>query len=147
MKLSKIILAILAVFIFSLIIGMVTCGGVFNWIYKIEPVSVWKEFSMPLFIGSEIIMSSILVIVYAFFGKNISCECTCGADICKSAVSNKIKKGILFGFFVYLVGNLTGAICTYAFMNVASAVIIYWIIWGLIVMPLKGLIISLVYGE
>ncbi len=51
MKLSKILIAAVVVAIFNILVGMVTCGGVFSWVYKVEPVNVWKpmqEVSLPL---------------------------------------------------------------------------------------------------
>ena len=39
MKIGKIVIAGAAVTIFNTIIGLVTCGGVFSWVYKLEPCS------------------------------------------------------------------------------------------------------------
>ena len=133
MKLSKLLIATLAVFVFSFVIGMVTCGGVFNWVYQIEPTVVWKkEMSFPLLIIGEIFVSLLFVLVYAFINKGIEQE-------------NKFKKGLLYGFILYAISSIPGIIATYTFMNVSSIVILYWTIWGLIVYPLKGLIIAAIY--
>lgn len=133
MKISKIFLATLAVFVFAFVIGMLTCGGVFNWVYHVEPASVWKtEISFPLMIAGQLFVSFLFVLVYAFINKGIE-------------VDNKFKKGLIYGFILYAVGYFPGIISTYTFMNVANIVIIYWSLWGLIVIPLKGLIVASIY--
>lgn len=132
MKISKILIAALAVFVFSMLVGMVTCEGFFSWVYKLEPTSVWKEFNFPLMVIGEIFVSFIFVLVYALVNKGIE-------------AGNKVKKGLLYGLIVYALSSLNGAVPTYTYMNVADAVIIYWIVWGLIVYPIKGLIVSAIY--
>jgi membrane protein insertase Oxa1/YidC/SpoIIIJ len=42
---------------------------------------------------------------------------------------------------------LPGMFSTYSFMTVATGVVIYWTLLGLVEMPIKGLIISAIYGE
>ena len=42
---------------------------------------------------------------------------------------------------------LPGMFSTYFFMTVATGAVIYWTILGLIELPLKGLIIAVIYGE
>ena len=133
MKYSKLLYSTLAVFVFSFVIGMVTCGGIFNWVYQVEPTAAWKqELSFPVMILMQLFTSFIFVIVYAYINKGIEVE-------------NKFKKGLLYGLIIYAIGDLPGILATFAFMNVANIVIIYWTIWGLIVFPLKGLITSAIY--
>jgi hypothetical protein len=132
MKISKLLIATLAVFVFSIILGMVTCGGVFSWVYKVEPTTVWKPLNFPLMWAGVLFINFIFVLVYAFINKGIETD-------------NKFKKGVLYGFIVYAVGYLPGIIETYTFMNVANVVIVYWTIWGLIAFPLKGIIVASIY--
>jgi hypothetical protein len=137
MNLKKIIIAAIAVTVFNVIAGMATCGGGFSWVYKLEPTNVWKameQVSMPLYLFLTFVADLIFVVVYAFINKGISAP-------------NKFKKGLLYGLIVWLVGLVPGMVSTYTFMTVAPAVIVYWLVWGLIFTPLKGLIASSIYGE
>lgn len=137
MNIKKLILAVVLVSLFNVLFGAITCGGAFSWIYKLEPTNVWKSmdnFSFPLMILSDVFINFIFVLVYA---------------IIKSGVpgKNKVAKGLLFGLLVWLVGMLPGMIMTYLYQSIATTVVIYWAIWGLIVSPVKGLIAAAVYGE
>lgn len=137
MNIKKIILAIIVVAVFNIIVGMLTCGGVFSWVYKLEPTNVWKSVtsaSMPLMMIGIFIMDALFVFVYALINKGIPGQ-------------NRFVKGLVYGLLVVLVGLVPGMISTYLYMTVATTVVIYWIIWGLIVSPIKGLITAAIYGE
>jgi len=137
MKIGKILIAAAAVTIFNAIVGMATCGGVFNWVYKLEPTNVWRPMNggpgATFMIGS-FILSTILSFVYALIQKGIP-------------GGNKLAKGIIFGLCVWAVGMLPGMFATYAFMTVSTTVVVYWTIVGLIKTPLEGMIIAAIYGE
>lgn len=137
MKIKRIILAILAVVVFNFIVGMLTCGGAFSWVYKLEPTNVWKpmtSFSLPLMLTTIFVIDTLFVAVYALINKGVPGP-------------NKFVKGLIYGLLVVLVGLVPGMISTYLYMTVATTVVIYWTIWGLIVSPLKGLITAAIYGE
>lgn len=137
MKIGKVLIAGITVAIFNAIVGMVTCGGIFSWVYKLEPTNVWKPMDGgpgAMFMIGSLVLSIILSFVYALIQKGIPS-------------GNKFAKGIIFGLCVWAVGMLPGMLATYAFMTVASTVLIYWTVLGLIKMPLEGMIISLIYGE
>lgn len=137
MNIKKIILAVVAVAVFNIIVGMLTCGGVFSWVYKLEPTNVWKpmqSISLPLMIAGIFIIDALFVWVYALINKGIPGQ-------------NRLVKGLLYGLLVFLVGLVPGMISTYLYMTVAKTVIVYWTIWGFVVNPLKGLITSAIYGE
>ncbi|MFH0702115.1 MAG: hypothetical protein V2B14_01065 [bacterium] len=137
MKIGKIFIAGAVVTLFNAIIGAITCGGVFSWVYKLEPTNVWKtmEGAPPLgyFLGT-LVLSIILALIYALLNKGIPGK-------------NRFVKGLVFGLCVWAVGILPGMFATYMFMTVSPVVIIYWTILYLIVDPLKGLIIAAIYGE
>ena len=137
MKIAKIVAAGLVVTIFNIIVGAITCGGFFNWVYKLQPTTVWKPMnggpSVKFIIGS-FVLSIILALVYALINKGIP-------------GGNKLTKGIVFGLCVWAVGMLPGAFSTYAFMTVAKTVVIYWTILFLVKLPLEGMIIAAIYGE
>jgi len=137
MKIGKILIAAVVALVFSAILGALTCGGIFSWVYKLEPTNVWKptyaSLGLAFFIGS-FLLNIILAVVYALLRKGIPGK-------------NKLVKGLVFGLSVWAVGMLPGMFCTYYFMTVATGVVIYWTILGLVEMPIKGLIIAAIYGE
>lgn len=137
MNIKKLIFAVLVVTVFNVLIGMVTCGGVFNWVYKLEPTNVWKSmenFSLPLMIATTFITDLLFVFVYALINKGVPGK-------------NKYVKGLLYGLLVWMVGMFPGMIATYLYQTIATTVVIYWTIWALVVFPIKGLIASAIYGE
>lgn len=137
MKIGKLIIAAIALSIFGLIIGAVTCGGVFNWVYKLEPTNVWKPMDGPPGLVYHVvgfILNIILAAVYALIRKGLPGK-------------NKLVKGLVFGLCVWAVGMLPGMFATYYFMTVATEVVIYWTILGLVEYPIMGLIIAAIYGE
>ncbi|MFC1514891.1 hypothetical protein ACFL5X_03220 [Candidatus Omnitrophota bacterium] len=137
MKIGKVLVAAVAVTVFDTVVGILTCGGVFNWVYKLEPTNVWKSIDGPpgamMYIGS-LILNILLVTVYVFIRKGIPGR-------------TRIAKGIVFGLCVWVVGTLPGMFATYYFMTVATTVVVYWTILALIQTPLKGLIIAAMYGD
>lgn len=137
MNIKKLILAIIAVVVFNFLVGMFTCGGVFSWVYKLEPTNVWRPMtsvSLPIMLAGMLLVDTLFVWVYALINKGVPGH-------------NRFVKGLLYGLLVVLVGLIPGMIATYTYMTVATTVVIYWTIWGLIVSPLKGLITSAIYGE
>ncbi|MFA5270939.1 MAG: hypothetical protein WC412_01195 [Candidatus Omnitrophota bacterium] len=137
MKIGRVLIAGIAVTIFNAIVGMITCGGIFGWVYKLEPTNVWKPMDAGpgvIFMIGSLILSILLSFVYALIQKGIP-------------GGNRFIKGIIFGLCVWAVGMLPGMFATYAFMTVATTVVVYWTILGLIKMPLEGMIISAIYGE
>jgi len=59
----------------------------------------------------------------------------------------RLTKGLVFGLCVWATGMLPGMFATHSFMTVATGVVVYRTILGLVEMPIKGLIISAIYGE
>jgi hypothetical protein len=57
------------------------------------------------------------------------------------------NKGIVYGFIVWLVGSLSGMISMPFYMNIAWAVVIYWIIQALVFNFIRGLIVGGTYKE
>jgi hypothetical protein len=137
MKMGKVLIAALAVSLFSAVFAGLTCGWLFNWVYKLEPTNVWKPMDGPpglVFQIGSFLINVVLAAVYALLRKGIPGK-------------GKPVKGIVFGLCVWAVGMLPGMFSTYFFMTVAVGVVIYWTLLGLVEMPVKGLIIALIYGE
>ena len=137
MKTGRILLAGLTLTIFNTIVGAVTCGGIFNWVYKLEPINIWKPMDGSpglMFMVCSLALSIMFAFVYALIHKGIPGE-------------NKLVKGLIFGLCVWIVGTLPGMLATYSFMTVAPTVVIYWTVMGLIKTPLEGMIVSAIYGK
>ncbi len=137
MKIGRLFIAGVAITIFDAIIGGITCGGIFNWVYKLEPTNLWKPMDGPpgvmVYVGM-LVLNLVFVFVYALFLKGIPGK-------------NKLVKGVVFGLCVWAIGILPGMFATHTFMTVATTVVIYWTILGLVQTPLKGLILAAIYGE
>lgn len=138
MKTVRLLIASVALTIFNAVMGGLLCGGIFNWVYKLEPTNVWKSaMNTPPGIGffcGELLLSVLLVLAYVLLSKGIP-------------VNGKLLRGVIFGLCVWAVGMLPGMFATYYFMTVAPQVIVYWTISGMILLPVKGLIIAAIYGE
>jgi len=133
---KKIILVALLVTLCEFVFGIITCGGMFNWIYSIEPTTVWKPMEstlVPGFYIFSIVLNLIFVKIYTVLSKGID--------------GTKITKGLKFAAYVWALGILPGMFATYYFMTVATTVVIYWIIVGLINLLLKGLIVSAIFEK
>lgn len=137
MKIGRIVIAGLAVSIFDMLVGAVTCGGYFNWVYKVEPTNVWKAMSGPP--GVDFMIRNLaLNIIFAF-----------SFAVLKNGLPgrNRFEKGFVLGLFVWALGMLPGMNAMYSFMTVAPVVLIYWTILGLIQAPIEGVIIAAIYGK
>jgi hypothetical protein len=137
MKIGKMLIAGLVVSVFNMIVGGITCGWLFNWVYKLEPANIWRPMDGPPGMAFHIVgflLNVVLVAVYALVRKGLP-------------GGNRLAKGLVFGLCVWAVGMLPGMVSTYAFMNIAAGVVIYWTILGLVETPIKGLIIAAIYGD
>lgn len=135
--LVRIVLAGLAVTVFGTAVGMVTCGWLFNWVYTVEPVNVWRPMDggPPSWVLlGELGIAILLAAMYAMVCKGVPGK-------------NRLVRGLLFGLLVWIVGILPGMFATYAFMTVAPVVLLYWTILYFFVLPVKGLIIAAIYGK
>jgi len=136
MNYRRILIAGVAAAVFNIVIGALTCGWLFSWVYEIEPTNIWRAMDSPpvVYYILAVVMNIVLAFVYALLAKGIPGK-------------NKLIKGLVFGLCVWAVGNLPAMLSTYLFMTVAATVVVYWTILGLLALPLMGLIIAAIYGE
>ena len=136
MKILRIVIAGVVVTVLKSVIGGLTCGWLFKWVYKVEPIAIWRQMDAPPmgYLIATLALNILMVLVYALLAKGIPGK-------------NKLVKGLVFGLCVWAVGILPGMLSTYMFMTVAATVVIYWTISGLVVTPLMGMIIAAIYGE
>lgn len=138
MNKKRIALAGIINWILGTIYTMLTCGWLFNWIYTIEPI-IWKtpeEIMLASnYAGSSavgLLASILLVLGYSIFYKSIP--------------GKGVKKGLWYGFLIWLIGGSIAGIATMPFyMTIAWEVVIYWLLSGLILKLIEGAIIGLIY--
>ena len=137
MKFGKIVIAGIAVATLSAILGVVFCGGIFRWVYALEPTNVWKTMDgtpNAAFFAGTLAIGIIFAFCYALINKGVPGK-------------NMLSKGTTFGILVWLLGTLPGMLITHSFMTVANGVVIYWSIFGLFANVLKGMVAAVIYGE
>lgn len=122
--------------IVGFLFSWITCGWLFNWVYALEPTSVWKGMEMnaawyAMMLIGGFILNLILVGVYDYIRKGIPLS--------------GIQKGLCFGVIVWLVGTLPGMVSSYAFVAIATTVIVYWTVQLLIKYLLFGAVIAYFY--
>jgi len=137
-NIKRVIAAAIAVTIVGFIYSWITCGWLFNWVYTLEPINVWKPMGdmttwMTWMNIGGFILNIILVGVFAYLYKGIPCK--------------GIKKGLCFGLIVWLVGTLPGMFSTYMLMTVNTTFVIYWIFNSLVKYLLLGAVIAAIYKE
>lgn len=136
---DKIFLAAILVTIFGFFWGWLTSSWLFNWIYSLEPINIWKpsetmttNWFLALIFG-DFVLNLALVWVYAILLKAIP-----GKGVCK---------GLWYGFYVWLVGFLPVNFSIYMTMVIAQTVIVYWLVNGLVASLIAGVIITAVYKK
>jgi len=137
MKIGKVLVAAVVISVVNMILGMVTCGGIFSWVYKLEPINVWKPMQNGpglTFIAGEFILTVLFILVYVMLKNGIPAK-------------SKFAKGVVYGLFVWVAGVLPGMLATYSFMTVATTVVVYWTIQSLIFLPIKGILAATIYGD
>ncbi len=140
MNIQKILLSSVLIWIVSTLFAWLTCGWLFNWVYQIEPI-IWLTpevmMSANNMIASNIIgifMSIIFVSVYAWLHGNFPGK-------------TNIRKGLNYGFMVWLVGALAGMVGMPFYMTIAWTVVIYWLVQALVVSLIKGAIVGAIYKD
>ena len=134
MKVGRILIAGIAVSVVNIVWGFLTCGRFFNWVYTLKPTYIWKsaeEIPFGLANIAGIIFAIFLALVYA---------------VIKSALPGKgIVKGLTYGLLIWLIGTLPGNFGLGMFTRIHPTVVTYWIISGLVVNLLYGLVIAAIY--
>ncbi|MEK9149510.1 MAG: hypothetical protein AAB267_05630 [Candidatus Desantisbacteria bacterium] len=136
MRVGRMLIAGVVARIAGTIFGIATCGWLFNWVYTLEPTEIWKPMAGPppiWFNAASLGLGIVLALVYALLYRGIP--------------GKGIVKGLVFGLFIWLVGTLPGMLSTYTFMRVATTVVIYWTILGLVALLVEGAIIAAIYGN
>jgi hypothetical protein len=69
------------------------------------------------------------------------------ARLYKGIPGEGIKKGLMYGFIVWLVGALSWVLPLPFFMTIATGVVIYWIAIDLVRYLLLGAVVAVIYKE
>jgi glucose-6-phosphate-specific signal transduction histidine kinase len=128
--------ATVAVFVFKILAGIVLCAGIFSWVYRLEPTSVWRPIKAPgisYYVGMFVV-SALFVVFYKIFSRGFG-------------EMSKVKKGLLYGFGVWAVGLVPGMVATHVFMTVNTTVVLYWTLNGLVLTPIEGVIAAFLVSD
>jgi hypothetical protein len=103
-----------------------------------DPASgLWRAMMTPLWVQNVIIanliLGFILTIAYIALNKGLG------------AKAETTKKGLKFGFIVWLVKDVIGFTMTYVLMYVSVALIFTWLVAGFIANIINGLVIAKIY--
>jgi len=134
MTTGKIILSTIILWIIGTAFTFLTCGWLFTWIYEIPPV-IWHPIDQMMSTSNLIwsnlaglLSSFIFVAVFMVFYKGIPGE--------------GIKKGLIYGFLIWLVGTLSGMMSMPLYMTIAPAVVAYWIVQAFVYNLIAGAVVG-----
>ena len=137
MNIKKLIITTLAIWIVSAAYTMLTCGWLFSWVYELPPM-IWKTpteiMASANMIGSYlagVLVSFLFVFIFAFLYKKLP--------------NKGVKRGLLYGFLVWLVGPASGVIAMPFYMTIATIVVAYWVLSMLVKYLLLGAIVGVLY--
>ena len=139
MNTKKLVLSTVVMWVVHTIFLWLTCGWLFKWVYEIPPI-IWKtpeammetaNMLASLLVG--LIVSLLFAVVYAVFYKGIP--------------GKGVKKGLHYGFFIWLVSALSGMASLPFFMTIATTVVIYWIAQALVLSLINGAILGAIYKK
>ncbi|MBU1111312.1 MAG: hypothetical protein ABIG93_05955 [archaeon] len=139
MNVKRLLISGIIIWIVSTIFTWLTCGWLFNWVYLIPPV-IWND-PATMFTTSSLILTNL-------FGLMIAILFTLVYAVLYKGIPNKgVKKGLTYGFLLWLVGALSGMITMPFYMTIAWTVIIYWIINAWVINLINGAIVGAIYKE
>lgn len=132
---KKVITTAIVITIVSFVLGWLTCGWLFGWVYELEPTNVWKftketpptGATMGWALLGDFVLALIMVWIYALIMRGIPGK---GA-----------KKGVNYGLIVWTL-SLGGMFATLMWMTVNPGVVLYWTLVGLVIFMIKGAIIG-----
>lgn len=133
----RLLVAAVGMSVFDIVFGMISCGWLFSWIYKLEPTSVWRKMDGGpglFFMAGMLVLHFALAVVYSYLHIGIPYE-------------TLYMKGLFFGLCLWAVSTLPMVLSTYTFMNVANGVLVYWTFSLLIQKLAKALIVAFIYAR
>lgn len=112
----------------------------FDWVFKLEPASVWKwtpamGFNIPVSWPFLFLMNIVLAIAFAWIF----------AALYKGIPGKGIQKGFMFGLFAWLIGVIPPMVALYLMTHIAPVALVYFTAQGLFEWLVYGMIISVIY--
>jgi predicted tellurium resistance membrane protein TerC len=142
LNIKKIILAGLAIFFISFLIG----GGsyfLFGRVFELEPTSIWKwtpaqGLNMPAEWWIILyLLNIVLAIIFAFVFSLIE----------KGLPGKGIQRGLAFGIIVWIVGPIPALVTMYLMINIATGALVYFALQSLFEWLIYGSVISFIYKD
>lgn len=120
--------------------ALLTCAWLTRWVYRVEPIYIFREWTRdftPMYgflsVVNNFIFAGLFVFLYAV--------------ICKSLQGSGARKGLIFGFLVWLAGWAVSWVRVAITINISKALFVDWMVNGLISYMIAGAIIGWIYRE
>lgn len=139
MNKKRILGAGIVVWIASTLFMWLTCGWLFTWVYEIEP-KIWLT-PEKMMSGVNILWANLIGLLAAIIFAGVF------AYLYKMLPAEGAKKGIRYGFIVWLIGGVSGMLGMPFYMTIAWTVVIYWILQSLVLNLINGAIVGAIYKE
>ena len=139
MNTKRILISGVLIWIVGSVFGILTCGWLFNWVYTLPP-NIWKDPAAMMSTGNMIGANLIGLIAAIIFASVY-------ALIYMGIPGDGIKKGMIYGLIVWLLGALSGIASMPFYMSIATTVVVYWIIQALVLNLINGAIVGAIYKE
>jgi hypothetical protein len=133
--LGKIVGTAIVITIVSFLLGWLTCGWLFSWVYELEPTNVWKFTKenpptgavMGWVLLGDFVLALILVGIY---------------NLIKGGIPGQgARRGLNYGLIVWAL-SLGGMFATLMWTTINPGVVLYWTLVGLVIFMIKGAIIG-----
>jgi hypothetical protein len=131
---KKVVISGVIIWLVSTIIGMLTCGKYFSWVYEIPP-QIWKT-PAEIMTKSSMITANLLGLISGILFAMVF------VILAKSVPGEGMKKGAIYGVLIWLVGAFAGIATMPVYMTIATQVVIYWLIQSLIINIINGAIVA-----
>jgi hypothetical protein len=95
---------------------------------------LWKAMGTPSWI-QNVLLSHVIIAFIAVFAY----------ALVNTSLGKRAEKGVKFGFLIWMVQDIPGALLTYAFMAVPTQIIGVWIGTGLLIQLINGQLIARIY--
>lgn len=139
MNIKRFLVSGIVIWMVNSVIGCLTCGKYFNWVYQLPP-NIWKKPCEIMFIENmtgaylfSLFGALAFVLVFVILYKGIP--------------GRGVGKGISYGFLMWFVGALIGIGSMTFYMKISIVVISYWIVLALVMSLIDGIIAGAIYKE
>jgi hypothetical protein len=139
-KFGRAVVAGLVANVLSFVVG----GGgyhLFGWVFTLEPRGIWKwnpgaDMSVGwwvFLIAGNTLAAIVFAVVYAILFKGIP--------------GTGLRKGLVFGVIVWLIGVVPAIFTMYIMMNIHPGALLYFLAQAFVEYLVYGAVVALVYGR